>query len=331
MGWDWIDGVCGVPAAEWDALLRRAAHRSPFLSRRFLVPWAETFASGRPVRAGGFRREDGRLAGLVFLWRPRAGGGWELLGGEDVSDSLDAIVAPADARAFWKAFLSAAGPLLADGPVRFPNVVEGSAALSLLPELCAARGIRCGVERTDRSPFVPLPRSFDAYLASLDAKSRHELRRKIRRAEETVPGLAFRISGEDSDPELDLGSFVRLHRLSHPDKREFMDDRMAEFFRRVAGEFREAGRLRLAFLSGGGGDIAAAYQIEHDGALMLYNSGFDPAWRRASPGVVLIARCIEDAIGRGLREYDFLRGTERYKYDLGGRDRVVCRVTIAAP
>jgi CelD/BcsL family acetyltransferase involved in cellulose biosynthesis len=30
----------------------------------------------------------------------------------------------------------------------------------------------------------------------------------------------------------------------------------------------------------------------------------------------------------GAREYDFLRGTERYKYDLGGVDRVVYRVTV---
>ncbi|MBK5094775.1 MAG: GNAT family N-acetyltransferase, partial [Deltaproteobacteria bacterium] len=38
--------------------------------------------------------------------------------------------------------------------------------------------------------------------------------------------------------------------------------------------------------------------------------------------------CIEDAIGDGFREYDFLRGRERYKYDLGGRDRIVYRATV---
>jgi CelD/BcsL family acetyltransferase involved in cellulose biosynthesis len=50
-----------------------------------------------------------------------------------------------------------------------------------------------------------------------------------------------------------------------------------------------------------------------------------------SPGLVLLARCVEDAIRSGLREYDFLRGRERYKYDLGGRDRIVYRVTIRMP
>ncbi len=44
--------------------------------------------------------------------------------------------------------------------------------------------------------------------------------------------------------------------------------------------------------------------------------------------MVLLARCIEDGILHGFREYDFLRGRERYKYDLGGRDRVVYRGII---
>ncbi|MGE5663197.1 MAG: GNAT family N-acetyltransferase [Deltaproteobacteria bacterium] len=47
--------------------------------------------------------------------------------------------------------------------------------------------------------------------------------------------------------------------------------------------------------------------------------------------MVLVARCIEDAIGEGMREYDFLRGRERYKYDLGGRDRIVFRATVRLP
>ncbi|HBX44078.1 MAG TPA: transposase, partial [Deltaproteobacteria bacterium] len=46
----------------------------------------------------------------------------------------------------------------------------------------------------DRSPYVPLPSSFEEYLLRLERKERHELRRKIRRAEETVPGISFRVT-----------------------------------------------------------------------------------------------------------------------------------------
>jgi CelD/BcsL family acetyltransferase involved in cellulose biosynthesis len=50
-----------------------------------------------------------------------------------------------------------------------------------------------------------------------------------------------------------------------------------------------------------------------------------------SPGVVLIARTIEDAIARGFRRYDFLRGEEPYKYGFGAVPRDVLRVTLERP
>ena len=34
-----------------------------------------------------------------------------------------------------------------------------------------------------------------------------------------------------------------------------------------------------------------------------------------SPGVILLAHVVRDAITRGRRTFDFLRGEERYKYE----------------
>ena len=50
--------------------------------------------------------------------------------------------------------------------------------------------------------------------------------------------------------------------------------------------------------------------------------------RKQTPGVVLIARTIEDAIARGFRRYDFLRGEEPYKYGFGAAPADVLRVTL---
>lgn len=325
----WAESLGAVPLGEWDNTLSRSLRPSPFLSPSFLIPWAETFAAGLPLRIARFE-ENGTVLGFLFLYRP-PGEGWELLGGEEVSDSLDALVAAGWERRFWSEALGAARDLLADGPVRLPNLVEGSPSLSLLPGICAERGIAFRLEEKDRAPYVPLPESFDLYIERLGKKDRHELRRKLRRAAEAEPGLSFQVTGSAEELERDFPSFVALHRASHPEKREFMDDRMADFFRRAAEGFLSAGRLRLAFLRGAGGDVASAFQIECRGSLLLYNSGFDPAGSGWSPGLVLLARCLEDAIGRGLREYDFLRGTERYKYDLGGRDRTVYRAILSLP
>lgn len=317
-----------VSVAEWEAVLSRSFRPTPFLSPSFLLPWADLFTRDGETRAFRWER-NGEPAGFLFLRRYPGGAGWELLGGEPLSDSLDAVVAAGCEREFWAAFLKRAAELLETGAqLRFPNLVEGTPTLVLLPELSEKYGLACRVEETDRSPVLPLPGDFEAYLGRLGKKERHELRRKLRRASELVPGLAYRVTSGAESLQRDLDSFFFLHRASQKEKEEFMDDRMERFFRDVAGRFLAGGNLRLSFLSAEGADIASAFQLEWNGSLLLYNSGYDPAFRRISPGLVLLAHCIEEAIGRGGREYDFLRGRERYKYDLGGVDRVVYRATV---
>lgn len=324
----WIDRLGDVSVPEWEAVLSRSFRPTPFLSPSFLLPWAALFTRDGDTRIFRWERR-GKAAGLLFLRRCPGGAGWEMLGGEPVSDSLDAVVAAGCEREFWSAFLDQAAGLLGSGAVlRLPNLVEGTPSLLLLPELCGRRGLTCHVEETDRSPVLSLPGDFEEYLGRLGKKERHELRRKLRRASALLPDLDYRVTRGAGDLERDLDSFFSLHRASRKKKEEFMDERMERFFREIAGRFLSAGNLRLAFLSAGGADIASAFQLERDGSLLLYNSGFDPGYRHIGPGLILLARCIEEAIGRGGREYDFLRGRERYKYDLGGVDRVVYRVTV---
>jgi CelD/BcsL family acetyltransferase involved in cellulose biosynthesis len=321
--------LADVPVAGWEELHGRGPRASPFLSPRFLLPWHRALGRGCDVRVARWAPGGGPDEGLLFLCRG-AEGGWTFLGGEQVADYLDAIVAPVHAEAFWREFIARGLPALGGGPLRLPGLVEGTPALSLLPSICRERGLACSVEEMDRAPFVSLPGSFEEYLERLGTKERHELRRKMRRAWELLPGLTFRVTRTHDELANDLPSFVELLRKSHPAKEAFMNEAMAVFFRDVAEGFLASGRLRLAFLSTRGVDVASVFQFRTDGAFLLYNSGYDPAHREANPGLVLIARSIGQAVDEGCSEYDFLRGTERYKYGLGGVDRVVYRLTVSA-
>ncbi len=327
MGIPWTDRVEDVSPQEWDSVLSRSFRPSPFLSRHFLAPWAKTFAAGHRKRIYRWVR-NGEISGFLFLCLCDSEAGWELLGGEQVSDSLDAVVVSGREEEFWSAFLASSRDLLSLSPLLLPNLVEGSPSIACLPRVCSELGYSFRLEEMDRSPYIPLPSSFEEYLSMLGKKERHELRRKIRRASIAAPGSSFRVTLTREEFERDFPSFVGLHRQSNIGKAEFMDDRMEGFFREMAEGFLSAGLLRLVFLSRKGVDIASALQIAWDGVLLLYNSGFDPNYREASPGLVLLARSIEDAIRNGFREYDFLRGGERYKYDLGGRDRIVYRAIV---
>ncbi len=297
----WTDRLEDVDLPVWDALVEAMPRPSPFMSARFLVPWAASFAG--PLRIGIWREDRG----LIFLHRSPTG--WELLGGQDLADRLDALVRPADAEKFWRCFLKEA-----EGwgePIRLPNLGPDCALLPLLEDH--------RVEQTDTSPFLELPPSMEDYYKLLSRHQRHELKRKQRRAQRLCSDLRYRVAD-------DLDGFLRLHVLSGPEKEAFMDARMREFFHQVGTRFR--GHLRIAFLEADGQPAAAMFQLEWAGRMNLYNSGFDPALGDLTPGVVLLSHCIRSAIEEGLQEYDFLRGNERYKYDLGGQDRPVLRATL---
>jgi CelD/BcsL family acetyltransferase involved in cellulose biosynthesis len=61
----------------------------------------------------------------------------------------------------------------------------------------------------------------------------------------------------------------------------------------------------------------------------VYNSGLNPAYLSLSPGWVLLSHLIQWAIENDRKEFDFLRGDEKYKYRFGGVDRYIARLTIS--
>jgi CelD/BcsL family acetyltransferase involved in cellulose biosynthesis len=62
----------------------------------------------------------------------------------------------------------------------------------------------------------------------------------------------------------------------------------------------------------------------------LYNSGFDPRFRSLSVGLMCKVLSLKDAIEKGCKNYDFLKGAETYKYRLGGREVPLynCRIRL---
>jgi CelD/BcsL family acetyltransferase involved in cellulose biosynthesis len=70
--------------------------------------------------------------------------------------------------------------------------------------------------------------------------------------------------------------------------------------------------------------------FDYNDSISVYNSGYDPQLHASlSTGTVLLAFCIQDAIGKGRRTFDFLRGNEEYKYRLGGQDTEVYNLRIS--
>jgi CelD/BcsL family acetyltransferase involved in cellulose biosynthesis len=193
-----------------------------------------------------------------------------------------------------------------------------------------AMGWTLNVEREDVCPAVDLPAglTMDDYFAGLGKKERHEIRRKVRRAEAVGDVLL-----EDSaDPVADLPAFIELHQKRwgvdglFPDTEGGRHSRV--FFARLFELFGTEGPLKLAFLTVGGRRIAAGVSFETPDALLYYNAGVDPEARDLSPGVVMVERYLRRAIERGIGRMDFLRGDEPYKYEWGSVDRPIQRLLV---
>lgn len=60
----------------------------------------------------------------------------------------------------------------------------------------------------------------------------------------------------------------------------------------------------------------------------FFQSGFDPAWSRHSPGLLLVAHTIRQAIEEGAEEYDMLLGDEAYKARFRPEHRAVRTVVV---
>jgi CelD/BcsL family acetyltransferase involved in cellulose biosynthesis len=336
---------------EWNALLSHAATNSLFLTWEWQRAWWETFGADKELRITVVRDDSGSLVAIapLFIQETRldaqallpdismenpldipdgtAMRTMHLIGGTEVSDYLDIISSEEQNQRVWNELAMALEPSgwqLLD--VR--GVPAASPSLTSVTEMARRRGWQVQQVREDVCPQIQLPSSWDEYLATrLDKKQRHELRRKMRRAEEEVRVKWRWVDRAGFDAGME--SFIQLHKASHPDKNAFMDERMQTFFRRVSRAALERDWLKLGILDYDNQAVAGYLCFDYGGDRLVYNSGFDVGTYGAlSPGIVLLGYLIRDAIETGCKRFDFLQGNERYKYDLGAQDTDVMRVLV---
>ena len=306
------DRLEAVGASAWDGLVAASRLRSPFLSWAWQSEWARTFAADRRLEIRCVEDGAGNLIAILPLYES-APGSLQLIGGPDVSDYLDLISLEGREEEAWMALLQSRTAERVEWDLH--AVPETSPTVAGLASLAAACGLAVSATVEERCPVLALPPSWETYLARLSGKHRHELQRKMRRLGRDADDAHASCVQGPADIAARLGEFLALHRSSRVGKARFMDERMERFFRSALTAFAERGAARLWLLDTASGPIAGFVTIEWDGTVGLYNSGFTPERAALSPGVVLLAQLIRDAIARGRQRFDFLRGEERYKYE----------------
>jgi len=317
-------------AGEWNGLLHRSAADTIFHTLEYQRTWWRNLGQGELLILAV--RDGEELIGIAPLFATDSPQGQRVLatvGCVDVSDYLDLIVAQGREREAYAALLDyLAGPRApAWDLLDLCNVHQDSPTLAMLPALAEARGWAVSTALDEVCPIVRLPETWDEYLQMLDKKQRHEIRRKLRRVE--AEAVDWYIVEPGHNLEAEVEDFLELMAASTPDKAAFLTPQMRRFFHELAGVTYDEGWLQLVFLTIRGQKAAAYIDFVYNNRVLVYNSGLD--WQRfprAGAGIVLTAYIIRHAIEQGREVFDFLRGNERYKYQFGGQDVEVRRLTI---
>ncbi len=353
-----------IPQPTWDALAARTPWATPFSAWAFHRAWWDAYADNAheetlvlvPAEAARgaepvaimplMHRHEQEPSDVLTHTRLR---GEPHVEATPVPPTAKAVFFGASYHADYATILGAADdlPAIAEALVDYwagPDCGDwdavdlrrlrcGDPAAEALAAAFGAREIEHGwtlnVEREDVCPVATLPPgTMDDYLATLGKKERHEIRRKVRRAE--ASGAIELTDAADALAELD--DFIDLHQRRWGADGLFPPtvggDQSRVLIRRMFELFGADGPLRLTFLSIGGRRIASGIHFQTADGIMYYNAGVDPDARDLSPGVVMVHAYIERALAAGLTRMDFLRGDESYKYEWGSVDEPIQRLLV---
>ena len=168
-------------------------------------------------------------------------------------------------------------------------------------------------------------RSFEEYMAERPARLRNTIARKQRKLEREH-GYDIRLF---TDQNLDqaIADFTAVYNASWKAKELF-----GGFIEGLVQRLSEAGWLRLAILYIEGQPVAAQFWFVVSGKASIFKLAYDEAWKRYSPGSILISYLMEYVIETDkVEEIDFLTGNDAYKADWMSERRERWRLYCAKP
>jgi CelD/BcsL family acetyltransferase involved in cellulose biosynthesis len=310
---------------EWNDLVE-ATCDEPFYRHEFIRTWIDNFAPGAKLSILTGRDRTGRLVAAFPLMKAR-GFACGLPARQTVSTAnphscrFDMIAE--DGAAAGKNFFAYLAADKSWDMLRITDVPADGNAWHLYREAEAA-GFPVGTWESQRSPYLPLPSSYDKLLAGMNSHFRSNLRRHRRRLESMGTVTVERVTGGTNLQER-LEECFAIEQKSWKGLKGtaiLQDSRTHGFYTQLGHIAASQNYLSLFFLKLNGQSIAFHYGFTYGGIYYVPKLGYDEAFEAGSPGLVLLEEVMKDCIGRGLKAYDFLGLDVPWKRDWS---KQVCR------
>lgn len=311
--------------SEWNELLERSSANRIFSTWEWQSIWWQSYHPGK-LWVIACRDDAERLIGIAPWFveqHPQYGRVVRSIGCVEVTDYLDLIVDREHTAPVFEALATFAAQHYSEFDViDLCNLPQESLGYQQFPDALRQQGFTVSIKEQEVCPIIQLPADWETYLEMLDKKQRHEVRRKLRRAEGAEEQVDWYIVGAEHNLPSEVDRFLDLMAASQIDKATFLQDpQNMDFFRKVVPVVFERNWLQLSFLTINGEPAATYMNFIYQNTVLVYNSGLRvDAHSNLSPGIVLLAHNIRYAIENNFRAFDFLRGNEIYKYRMGGQD-----------
>lgn len=309
--------------AVWTALEDPAHPGAAFRSFPWISSWWKHFSANREAVVLLARRGEDVVGILPLYAEPLPLGGRSLrLMGDNVvgSDYLGVVTRdPTLQQLFIEHLRAGAGAdeVVLDGLLRDDPITAGFSQ----------------VEHRYRCPYVSTRGAFDAYLGGLADGVGTQLHRR-RKWLEKRPGYAIECLTSPEDMTRAMDALFALHhaRWAIEGGSDGIDSPVVEAFHRDAARaLAERGWSRVYVMTVEGAPRAALYGWRHGRTFAFYQSGHEPAWRPRSVGTVLLGHIIGECFADdAIDEFDFLRGSEEYKFKWATAFRETVRVRARA-
>ena len=313
----------------WTHLLQSASGSNLFLTFEWLSTWWDVFGEGKELFVL-LAEDQGELVAIAPLYahtRTIAGVSLReigLLGNQSVgSDFLGFIIKagrePEALAAFGEALKQESGwdRLILD------DVDGDSALVSRFRSLDLTQRCYVSQRRASTCPAMTLPATWEEFMSQPDKIFKRIVQRecvkKLHKRHQVE--LLLSVGDQPLAPWLQMLFDLhteRWHSVGQPGA--FDEARMKEFYLKISELFNRSGILRLSALRVDGNVDVMEYGAMYGDTYYSLQGGCSARGLELKAGHVLQYHIFESLVGQ-VREFRFLRGAERYKYQWGCVDR----------
>ena len=108
-----------------------------------------------------------------------------------------------------------------------------------------------------------------------------------------------------------------------------MNENRKKFFKELILNLSKENKIIYSYLQVENKTVSSSISFYLSDTRYLYNSGFDPKYNYLSVGLLNHVFAIQRSISKRFKIFDFMRGNERYKYELGAIDKLIYSITIS--